>query len=242
MSEVTITVPKPRLLAAVSVAQAKDDVRFYLNCTRIEADGRMVATDAFVMSVAKPEEPADYSAWAAKVVGIDISGAFRTALKSAMAVTLSTMPDTTDVMATVLYDGTKKNKTFVVASVRDATYPVWRDVVPKGLMPRADGGFVAGSEAIWSKAVQTAKMLSHTSNHNTGIATYRGMDADDGAAVLLYGEQCDLFTVAMPMGGHDGTPPTFNPEYIIGEAPPKAKPEEKPDNMPVPHGYHRTAA
>ena len=236
MSEVTITVPKPRLLAAVSVAQAKDDVRFYLNCTRIEADGRMVATDGIVMSVAKPEEPADYSAWAAKVVGIDISGALRTALKSALAVTLRTMPDTTDVMATVLFSGSRANKTFVVASVRNATYPLWRDVVPKGLMPRADGGFVAGSESVWSKAVQTAKMLSRISNHNTGIATYRGMDADDGAAVLLYGEEYDLFTVAMPMTGHDGTPPMFNPEYIAGE-----KPEEKPDNMPVPHGDRHAA-
>ena len=54
MSELSIVLREPSLLAAVSIAQAKDDVRHYLNYTRIEADGRMVATDAFIMTVAKP--------------------------------------------------------------------------------------------------------------------------------------------------------------------------------------------
>ena len=235
MSELSIVLREPSLLAAVSIAQAKDDVRHYLNYTRIEADGRMVATDAFIMTVAKPEKDTpDYSEWAALVTGIDVSGPFRTALKNAEWLELRTMPDTTEVMATVARSS-GGTKTFAVPSLRNTTYPDWHNVVPHGELPRADGGFVAGSGKVWAKAVATAKFLP--SGDNMAIGTFRGVDHGDSAAVLCYGNEPNILTVAMPF---DGAPTMFDTGSVIGGDAPKRQerkpePKENPDNMPVPH-------
>ena len=86
MSELSIFISEPRLLAAVSIAQGKDDARSFLNCTRICADGRIVATNAFILTAAKPEVHervgvGDYAEWAELITGVEVIGAFRTALE-----------------------------------------------------------------------------------------------------------------------------------------------------------------
>ena len=231
MSELSIFISEPRLLAAVSIAQAKDDVREYLCCTRIEADGRMVATNAYILTAAKPDVhervgTSDYAEWADLVTGIDVSGAFRTALKGADWAELRTMPGTHDneVIATV-GKSAGTSKTFVVPSVRDRKYPDWGNLIPPGELPRVDGGFVAGSAQVWDKVVQTAKILR--SSDNTAIGVFRAFGQDDSAAVLCYADKPNIFTIAMPMTG--AAPTMFNAEQAI-----RAHAPENPDNMPVP--------
>ena len=230
MSELSIFISEPRLLAAVSIAQGKDDARSFLNCTRICADGRIVATNAFILTAAKPEVHervgvGDYAEWAELITGVEVAGAFRTALKGADWAELRTMPGTHDVVATVAKDnGT--SKTFLVPTVRGHRFPEWDALVPHGELPRVDGGFVAGSAAVWDKVVQTAKILR--ANENFAIGAFRAFDHEDSACVLSYGDKRNIFTVAMPMTG--AAPTMFNPtEAIQPHAP------ENPDNMPVPH-------
>ena len=138
---ISITIAEPRLLAAVSVAQAGDDPRVALKGTRVEADGTMIATDGGILTVARPEEIRDASAFeefAKHVVSVTVPGRLRTALKAKRCIAVRLEIDGEGKgMASTLGDYWRPLKhipfDFLSREPGGPSYPKWENVMPEGM-------------------------------------------------------------------------------------------------------------
>jgi len=193
-----ITISRSAFIAAASVIQAKDDVRYYLNGVLIEK-GRdnkpiIVATDGHRMVAAldenglfpdTPNEP--------EVTSVIVNFSPET-LRAAKLVKNLDIPLQIDVQAPLEVNTTIGDMTINGSVTIDGTFPEWRRVA-KDTDGKSAGWYNAAYVADFEKV---ARFLNTDRSKQSNSVTFRS-DEGNSAAAVYFGNVPYAFGMLMPM-------------------------------------------